>query len=699
MEESSLIQLKSPYNSYVEDGKWDEYIYALCDDGLTWWFNMDTPAIISHLIPLQKITLDTRQFPPRILFLSEAVKQSIPLDSMDKFYRLFMSAGDYEAACACAGAGIASIWDSGHNYHRYDSWYGRIKKLLDIKEKISPLAISSLYGFKAMAELTGHGKVQQALDSYKSLRLWAEKAGSTSLRVFYSAAASYSLLWIGRLSEADILLSDAGILCKHPDTSTICRIYFQTTLGLFHTVSGNPGLGEQVLMEIINLPFFEMLPPPVYFLAYGHLLHALSHNGNSEAVEKTADKVRARAIPEQNYFHYSYLHFNLGIAYLGINQPHRALLHSDEAIDRGRLSESPIAVQMPALLHGQALSDLGRDREALKYFLDWIQRWKESGFQLLASAGALEVANLYKKMGMPDQARQYLDMASSLMPEGEKIPQLHRTKEFLSRLEHSLFHSEEESDVIRDLEQSPVRIRDFGNMRIEIGDTVIYDRRWKGGRTRLLLKALIVSGGTKVAYEHLADTLWPDADGDRAEQNLKVALSRLRRLGCRKGEEPIQWIAVKNKKVSLVRPLCAVDSIVFREGIRKAIEKEPDMSLLMKTLDLYSDDFLALDNSDPSTVRHRELLRELFVKGVLTLSELCMKAGRIEDSIPYLHRAIDKDPLYEEVYVHLMHSYMETYPSKAVQIFNQAKETLKRELDIEPGPALISAARKAGITE
>ncbi len=347
MEESSFIQLKSPYNSHAEKGKWDEYIYALCDDGLTWWFNMDTPAIISHLMPLQKITSDTRQFPPRILFLSEAVKQSIPLDSMDKFYRLFMSAGDYEAACACVGAGVASIWDSGHSYHRYDSWYGRIEELLDIKENISPLAISSLYGFRALAELTGYGKVQQALKSYKSLRLWAEKAGSTSLRLFYSAAASYSLLWMGRLSEADILLSDAGILCEQPDTSMVCRIYFQTTLGLFHTVKGNPGMGERVLKEIINLPFFEMLPTPVCFLAYGHLLHALSHSGNSEAVERIAEKVRARAIPAQNYFHYSYLHFNLAIAYLGINQPHRALLHSDEAIDRGRLREVPLQYRCP----------------------------------------------------------------------------------------------------------------------------------------------------------------------------------------------------------------------------------------------------------------------------------------------------------------------------------------------------------------
>ncbi len=699
MNDFSPGQLKENFIALAEQEKWDEYISALCVEGLTWWFNMDTLAIMTHLMPLQAIADETQQAPARILFLVEAVKPSIPLDSMDQFYKLFMSTGDYEAASASVGAGIASIWDSGYNYHRYDKWYSRVKELLDIKEKMSPLSVSSVYGFKGLAELTGYGNVQQALDTYKSLRLWAEKAGSTSLRVFYSAAASYSLLWMGRLSEADIILSDAMILCDQPDTSMVCKIYFQTTLGLFHTVNGNPEMGEKVLTEIINLPFFEILPPPVYFLGYGHLLHALSYSMNSEAVERISEKVRARAIPEQNYFHYSYLHFNLGVAYLGVGNPHRAFLHSNEAIERGRLSESLIAAQMPALLHGQALSDLGRNSEALEYFLDWIQKWKESGFLILASAGALEIANLYEKMGMPDQARQYLDMASSLMPEGEKIPQLHRTKEFHSQLEHSLFHSKEEADPIEGFENSPVQIRAFGNMKIKIGDSVIYDRRWRGGRTRLLLKVLIVFGGTKVPYEHLADTLWPDIDGDRAEQNLKVALSRLRRLGCSSGEEPIQWIAVKNKKVSIVRPLCAVDSIMFKESVEKAVNEQADMYLLMKVLDLYSDDFFVLDSSEPWIVRHRELLRELFIKGVLTLSELCIKAGKIDESIPYLHRAIDKDPLYEEVYIYLMRSYMETYPSKAVQIFNQAKEVLKRELDIEPGPALLSAAREAGIVE
>ena len=62
-----------------------------------------------------------------------------------------------------------------------------------------------------------------------------------------------------------------------------------------------------------------------------------------------------------------------------------------------------------------------------------------------------------------------------------------------------------------------------------------------------------------VPTTRLADMLWPDAEGDKALQNLKVALHRLRRLGCREGDEAVNWVHVKQGMVSLVRGLCWVD--------------------------------------------------------------------------------------------------------------------------------------------
>jgi DNA-binding SARP family transcriptional activator len=691
------MELREPYSSLLQNGRIQEYVTALCKDGPRWWADMDTPAILTHLMPLQQFASGPLKPPDRLLFLADAVKQSIPLDAMDRFYTHFIDTGDYEAAAVAAGAGTASIWDSGHDYHRYETWYDRINSLISRKDDISPLMLASLYGFRGLAELTGLGDIKKALDSYTAMRSWAEKAGSMSLRTFYAAAASYSLLWMGRLSEAQIILADGEVLCRHAETSMVCKIYFQTTLGLFHTINGNPDKAEEVLREIINLPFFEMLPPPAYFLCYGHLLHALSHGDDSGEVEKIAGKLRSRAVPERNYFHYSYLHFSLGVAYLGVGNPHKALLHSKEAIERGRSSESPIAVRMPALLQGQALADIGRTDEATAMFVEWLDRWRESGFMILASAGALELANLYNKKGMPDKARQYLDMASSLLPEGEKVRLFYRKKSFLLHLEQSLSSSRARVDIINHINDCPVRIRAFGNLRINIGDKIIYDRRWLGGRTKNLLKLLIVSGGTKVPYSHVSDMLWPDADGDRAERNLKVAISRLRRLGCKPGMKPTNWIAVKDKRISLVRHLCAVDALIFKEMIESMPEDVSDPYEFTSVLDLYTDDFLAQDNSEAWIVRHREILRDKFIKGTLALSHICMKTGRSDDSIPYLIKAIEKDPLYEKLYIHLIRAYSGRYPSKAMQVFNQAKDTIRRELGVEPGPELLSAARETGL--
>jgi len=691
------MQLKDPYLTFLENRQWDDYIDALCNDGLSWWFNMDTPLIQAHLAPLRSLA-PNKFLPPRIFFLGEAAQQNIPLESIEDCYNIFMGQGDFEAACAAAGAGSASIWDSGNNYHRYGPWYERILALLDLHDRLSPLARASLYVFKAMIELTGHGDILKALASYKSMRSLAEEAGSMSLRVFYACSASYGLLWMGRFSEAEIALADADVLCERPETSLVCKIYFQITMGLFHIVSGSPEKGKEVLEEVIDFPFFELFPPPAFFLGYGHLLHALSKIGDLDQVEIVSRKIRTRAVPEQNYFHYSYIHFNLAVAYLGVGNPHKALLHCNEAMERGRLSESPIADKMPSLLYGLSLSDLGRYDEALDHLSSWISRWKESGFHLLVSAGSLDIAALYLKKGMMEKAREYFLASSEAMPEGEKRLLLYRNDDFLSDIESALNPQDQSVGLISVFQAMPVRITTFGGLVIQVGDETIYDRRWKGGRTKSLLKALVVFGGSKVSSEKLIDVLWPDTEGDNALNNLKVAVSRLRRLGCKDGETPLQWVALRHRKVSLVKTLCAVDSIMFSETLSNALNGK-DLESLMRALDLYKDDFLRHDRSETWIVRHREILREHYTKGVVALARRLLEEGRQEEGLPFLHFAVSRDALNEELYIHIMRCYMRAgYPSKALQTFYQARKALKEGLDIEPGEAMLTMARDAGLT-
>lgn len=689
--------LKEDFLSYLQQGDLERYIHAISEEGLIWWFNMDTPAIVAHLTPLESFIKARADIPSRIRFLKDASQQIIPTDKMEEYYVEFIRTGDLEAAAAAAGAAVASIWDSGTEFDRYAPWYKRISFLLE--NDLSPLARASLYGFKTIVETTGKGDLEKAITSSRRLLYWAEKARSNSLRTFYATSICYCLIWQGRLSEAELIISDTLPLCDLPETTFICNIYFRITQGFFYAIKGDFNKAREILNKIREIPFFENLPPPAFYLTYGHLLYALSCKGTEEEIDTIAGKIRQRAIPEQNYFHHTYIHYSLGIAYLGIGMTRKALVHSEEALRRGRLSKSPIAEHLPALLYGQVLSDLGRDEEAMEHLKKWIGRWEETGFNLLASSGALEVSRILMQRGEIVKARQYYERAVRLMPEGEELVVLNRDKNFSVNISNTIFPSKKTLDMVTDCENKPVFIITFGDLQIRIGNCLIYDRTWKGERTKALLKALIVFGGYKVSYDLLIDTLWPDSTGDAGETNLKVTLSRLRNFVCKKGGQPLQWILVNQKKVSFARPLCAVDSIVFKETIDKIFKTKDDISLLMNVLDLYKDDFLIRDHREIWIIRHREVLREDFIRGAILLSEMCKKEGNVKESLPYLYRASEKDPLNEEVYATLMQLYLDSgYPSKAIQTYKQAEEILRKELDISPGPKLQQLARLAGLS-
>ncbi len=689
--------LEKKYQDYLKNKQITDYIRAICEDGIRWWFNMNTPSIIVHLTPLTTFGLEKDNLPPRLVFLMEATKQTISHEVMERLYHHFAQSGDIEAMAASIGAGVSSIWDSGREFSRYRPWLERIESLMSKRDSMSPLACASLIGFKGLIELTGLD-INKAYKTYMRQRVCAELAGSLDLMVYFASACSYSLIWMGKLKEADVVISDAEVLCERPEVNVAVKTYFQSTRGLYYYVTGKVERAEAILKGIIEQPYFEDLPPPAYFLTYGHLLLTLAKLGKKEELEGVARKLRERAVPENNYFHLSYLHYNLGTAYLLLGDPQRALIHANEAIERAHLSESPVAPNIPALLYGQALSDMGMYEEALKHMRDSLSKWTDNGFYLLATTGCVEMANIYLKMGMIERARSYLEQAESMI-EGDSLPMINRENAFLKEIKMVIMPDDKCKGIMFDIDRRPVCIRTFGDLELKIGDTVLYDRKWKGGRTKSLLKALIVFGGTKVSYDALIDILWPETAGDVAEGNLKVALSRLRRVGCRDNEKPPQWILVKQRKVSLARPVCGVDCIVFKETIDRFLQGEEfEIEVIMKVLDLYRDDFLARDYSDTWIIRHRELLKENFVKAVIYLSKLCLKHANFSDASKYLNRAIEKDPLNEEIYASMMDVHLQSgYPSKAIQVYRQAEDILKRELDISPGPRLKELARQSGI--
>ncbi|NOY64851.1 MAG: hypothetical protein GXO97_05570, partial [Nitrospirae bacterium] len=609
------VELKDKYKLYLKKRKTDKYISDLCQDGLIWWFNMDTPSIIAHLVPLLTQHVNKKEFPERLSFLIEATKQNISHESMEGFYKLFLKKKDLEAVAAVIGAGVASIWDSGRGFSRYHIWLKRIDDILSRKDTLSPLAIASLTGFKGLIELTGID-IKRAYETYIRQRVSAEMAGSYDLMIYFASACSYALIWMGRLNEAEMVIADAEVLSELPEVNIAVRTYFNCTRGLYYYVRGEIKKAEILLRKIVDQPFFEDLPPPAYFLTYGHLLLTLARLGKEKEIEEVARKLRERVVPESNYFHLSYLHYNLGTAYLLLGDPQRALIHANEATDRARLSESRIAPHIPALLYGQALSDLGLLDEAIEHFRSNLSKWIANNFNLLATTGCVELANIYLRKGLVERARSYLEKAEGLVTFSGCPVVLNRREGFLKAVKTIVLPESDCPDIMIDTGTRPVCIKTFGDLELRIGETILYDRKWRGGKTKTLLKALIVFGGTKVSYDVLMDTLWPEASGDTAEGNLKVTLSRLRRIGAKRDERPFQWLLVKNRRISLAKPLCEVDCLIFKETLEWFFKNNKiDIELLKKVLSLYKDDFLARDLNETWIIKHREFLKDLFVKG------------------------------------------------------------------------------------
>ncbi len=107
-----LGNLKPPYDEWFQRNAWDRYVADLNEEGLTWWFNMETPALAAHLVPLASASRRV-PIPPRLGFLSEAVNMTATPEVLNGYYERFLRDGDLEAAAAAAGAAVLFALEMG----------------------------------------------------------------------------------------------------------------------------------------------------------------------------------------------------------------------------------------------------------------------------------------------------------------------------------------------------------------------------------------------------------------------------------------------------------------------------------------------------------------------------------------------------------------------------------------------------------
>jgi len=193
-----------------------------------------------------------------------------------------------------------------------------------------------------------------------------------------------------------------------------------------------------------------------------------------------------------------------------------------------------------------------------------------------------------------------------------------------------------------------------------------------------MLKVLITFGGHDVSEYQLADTLWPEADGDKAHSAFSTSLQRLRQLI---GNE--KAIQVRGGRVSLDLRYCWVDAYAFEHLLEKA-ESNGTVHHIEKAVSLYRGSFLG-NTDEVRFVPFRENLRSKFLRAAEKLGILMEKDDQWEKAIECYVKGLGVDNLAEGLYQRLMNCYERLgQKGDSLSVYHRCRKTLNAVLGIEP---------------
>ncbi len=232
----------------------------------------------------------------------------------------------------------------------------------------------------------------------------------------------------------------------------------------------------------------------------------------------------------------------------------------------------------------------------------------------------------------------------------------------------------------------PVRVYTLGRFELFLwGNPVSFSGKVQK-KPLEMLKALIALGGENIRKEQLADILWPDADGDMAQQSFSTTLHRLRQL---LGEK--QSVLVNEGWINLNPRFIWTDALfLLRHAAR--LEKnwpdcpDPEMLLdIQNMLDLYQGPFLqeSVDKAWRSTFQ-RDLQRRCL--GLLErVGKFREQQGEWRQATACYERAVEIDPLAEPFYLYLMECYTHMgWTGEVFRTYKQCQQNFQNTLGIEP---------------
>lgn len=200
-----------------------------------------------------------------------------------------------------------------------------------------------------------------------------------------------------------------------------------------------------------------------------------------------------------------------------------------------------------------------------------------------------------------------------------------------------------------------IKIYVLGKLSIEVQGQPLEKGRKAPHRLLDLLAAIVAFGGIEVPITRLVDVLWPEADGDQAQQNFKKSVSRVRKmLGV---ENVMLW---QDGKITLNRDLCWVDVMAFEALARQADSQATNTRMQDSgepgnlALALYRGPFLGLEDIPEWARSYHNEIRNRWVRLLTRRGDQLDANAGVSDAVRELEAALEIDPVAEPLYQRLI---------------------------------------------
>ena len=242
----------------------------------------------------------------------------------------------------------------------------------------------------------------------------------------------------------------------------------------------------------------------------------------------------------------------------------------------------------------------------------------------------------------------------------------------------------------------PVRIHTLGRFGIQLNGSAISLAQGRKQRPFEMLKALLAFGGREVHAELLSQALWPDADGDVAQNSFDVTLYRLRRVFGVK-----DLFIVQDRRLTLNNEHAWVDAWEFERLVNHgerllnhsyAPEFADELAANSeRLLRLYQGSFLEREAMNGWTLGLRERLRSKLLRYVLDTGQVWENRHDWDIAIRLYRKGLEIDPRIEAFYQRMMICYKASgRTAEALASYHHCSDILQNHLQISPCPETLA---------